>query len=97
MWDESDSEVAVPMVKDAQSRFDALNLCIFDRGFHSPANRQQLDGLLDHNILPKKGRLSKADRDRETSEAFVGARYQHAAVESCINALQHRGLKRCRS
>lgn len=97
MWTESDSELAVPMVKEAQTRFDTLNQCSFDRGFHSPANREQLDELLKHNILPKKGRLSKADSERESDKSFVDARYQHAAVESCINALQHRGLKRCRS
>lgn len=95
LWDETDDQVAVPLVQDTQARFSDLNQCSFDRGFHSPANRQALDELLDHNILPKKGRLAQADQHREYSEPFVQARRQHAAVESCLNALEHRGLDRC--
>ena len=97
LWDETDDQVAVAMVKETQARFSDLNQCSFDRAFHSPANRQALDELLEHNILPKKGRLSKADQEREYSEHFIKARHQHAAVESCINNLEHRGLARCRS
>jgi hypothetical protein len=97
LWNETDDQVAVAMVKDTQSRFSDLSQCSFDRAFHSPANRQALDQLLEHKILPKKGRLSQADQVREYSETFVEARRQHAAVESCINTLEHRGLDRCRT
>ena len=97
LWDETDDQVAVAMVKEAQARFGDLNQCSFDRAFHSPANRQALDELLAHNILPKKGKLSKADQQREYDQHFIQARRQHAAVESCINNLEHRGLGRCRA
>jgi hypothetical protein len=97
MWQETDDQVAVPMVKDTQARFPDFIQCSFDRAFHSPANRQALDELLEHNILPKKGRLSQADQAREYSESFLKARRQHSAVESCINNLEHRGLDRCLS
>ena len=53
--------------------------------------------LVCDNVLPKKGRLSKADRDREQGETFAAMRRQHAAVESAINNLEHRGLDRVRS
>ena len=69
----------------------------FNRGFHSPANRARLDELLVDNVLTKKGRLSKADRDREQGETFAAMRRQHPAVESAINNLEHRGLDRVRS
>ena len=69
----------------------------FDRGFHSPANRARLDELLVDNVLPKKGRLSKADREREQGETFAAMRRQHPAVESAVNNLEHRGLDRVRS
>jgi hypothetical protein len=97
LWNETDDQVAVTMVKDTQARFSDLNQCSFDRAFHSPANRRALDDLLEYNILPKKGRLSQADHHREYSEPFLNARRQHSAVESCINALEHRGLDRCRA
>ena len=69
----------------------------FDRGFHSPANRTRLDELLVDSVLPRKGRLSKADRDREQGETFVAMRRQHSAVVSAVNNLEHRGLDRVRS
>jgi len=46
-------------------------------------------------VLPKKGKLSKKDKAREHSEEFIKTRYQHAAVESAINALEVHGLDRC--
>jgi hypothetical protein len=97
LWHETDDQVAVAMVKDTQARFPELHQCSFDRAFHSPDNRKALDELLDHNILPKKGHLSEADKAREYDDHFVQARRQHAAVESCINNLQQRGLNRCRA
>ena len=65
MWKGSDVDYAVPMVKAAQERFPELRAVSFDRGFHSPENRRRLDDLLDDNVLPKKGFLSKAERARE--------------------------------
>ena len=46
--------------------------------------------------MPKKGRFSKAERDREQGETFAAMRRQHPAVESAINNLEHRGLDRVR-
>ena len=93
-WQGSDVDVAVPMITETQARYPALRLCSFDRGFHSPDNRLRLDELLDHNVLPRKGRLSQADREREEGETFAAARRQHPAIESAINNLEHRGLGR---
>ena len=61
------------------------------------ANRVRLDGLLDVNALPRKGRLNRAEREREEGEEFAATRRQHPAVESTINNLEHRGLDRVRS
>ncbi len=47
--------------------------------------------------MPRKGRLSKADRVRESEVAFRGARRAHAAVGSAISNLEHRGPGRVRS
>ena len=97
MWTGSDVDFAVPMVEITKELFPDFGAVSFDRGFHSPANRSRLDELLDDNVLPKKGRLSKADRDREQGETFAAMRRQHPAVESAINNLEHRGLDRVRS
>ncbi len=95
MWQNTDDKVAVSMVAQTQERHPQLRQCSFDKGFHSPENQRHLGELLDNVILPKKGRLSQIDKAREYSDAFISARHQHSAVESCINNLEHRGLDRC--
>ena len=97
MFTEHDVNVAVPIIEEAQALLPDLRLCSFDRGFHSPGNRERLDELLELSALPRKGRLSQAERERERDEEFVEARRQHPAIESAINALDHRGLDRVRT
>ena len=97
MWTGSDVDFAVPIVEITKELFPDFCAASFDRGFHSPANRVRLDELLVDNVLPKKGRLSKADREREQGETFAAMRRQHPAVESAINNLEHRGLDRVRA
>ena len=97
MWTGSDVDFAVPMVEITKELFPDFCAVSFDRGFHSPANRTRLDELLVDNVLPRKGRLSKADREHEQGETFLAMRRQHPAVESTINNLEHRGLDRVRS
>lgn len=95
MWQETDDKVAIDMVEAAQRGYPELKQCSFDKGFYSPENQAQLSEMLDRIVLPKKGRLSEVDKIREQDEAFQQARYQHSAVESCINNMEVRGLDRC--
>lgn len=95
MEHEKDVDIAVSMVAEAQRRFPALAVCSFDKGFYSPANRSDLGVLLEEAVLPKKGKLSRHDKQIEYSESFVESRRKHAAVESAINALENHGLDRC--
>ncbi len=94
IWEGSDVDVAVPFVRETRDLFPKLRVCSFDRGFHSPANRDRLDDLLEVSALPKKGRLSKADMAREATPEFRAARHAHPAVESAVNHLEHHGLDR---
>ena len=48
-------------------------------------------------VLPKKGRLSKAELEREQGETFPAMHRQHPAVESAINNLEQRGLGHVRA
>ncbi len=96
MWTGGDTDVAVPLVGRCLEAFPDLRACSFDRGFHSPGNRRRLDAMLDADALPKKGRLSAADRAREAGPAFAEARRRHPGVESAINGLERRGLGRVR-
>lgn len=95
MQKETDDQIAVPIIKETKERFSQLTSCSFDKGFHSPENQEQLRGILDHVILPRKGKLSAVNKEIEDSEVFREARRKHSAVESSINALENHGLDRC--
>lgn len=90
-----DVHVAVSMVEASKKHFPSLNLCSFDKGFHSPANQKELVDHLEDVILPKKGKLSFEEKIKERTPLFRQARRQHSAVESAINGLEQNGLDRC--
>ena len=92
---QTDEKVAVEIVEETKKRFPELAVVSWDKGAHSPQNQRELKALLDLVVLPKKGKLSKADRQRENSREFKLLRRQHSAVESAINALEVHGLDRC--
>ena len=87
LWNESDTDVAVPIIDAVQAAFPACNTCSFDRGFHSMKNREALDTRLAVNAFTMKGKLSLAER----APAFKAARRQHPAVESCLANFGLRG------
>jgi IS5 family transposase len=95
MTGEVDVQVPVDMIQHTQSIFPTLRACSFDKGFYSKENLVALDELLDVLVLPRKGRWTEKDRERETAPAFVAMRRQHSAVESALNALEVHGLDRC--
>ena len=94
MWEEQDVDMACPLVQATQVQYPQLQECSFDKGFHSQANRANLEQALEVSALPKKGRLSEADQAREGAAEFRAARRAHPAVESAINNLEQRGLNR---
>jgi len=95
MAQKTDDQVTVSMVEEAKKRFANLNVCSFDKGFHSPENQLALKAQLEWVVLPRKGKLSQQAQAVEQSEEFIKARHQHSAVESAINALEVHGLDRC--
>ena len=82
-WTGGDTDYAVPIVVEARKRF-LLDAMSFDRGFHSPANRAELDKKLKLNVLPKKGRLNEAERARETAPEFARMKKWRPGIESCM-------------
>jgi transposase, IS5 family len=90
-----DSTVAGELISDAKNRFPKLHSCSTDKGFWSPENHEKLKAIIPVPAIPKKGRLSQADREWQESEEFQKARKKHQAVESAINALENHGLDYC--
>jgi IS5 family transposase len=95
MQNETDDQVAVPIIVEVKARFENLSSCSFDKGFHSQDNQKHLSEILEKVILPRKGKLSAINKEIENSEEFREARRKHSAVESSINALENHGLDRC--
>ena len=95
MQNETDVDIAVPIIEETKSRFPSLSSCSFDKGFHSPSNQEKLPALLEKVVLPRKGKLSAINQEIESSPEFIAARRRHSIVESSIAALENHGLDRC--
>lgn len=95
MEKETDDKVAVPIIRKTKDGFPELMKCSFDKGYHSPANRADLEQILEQVILPKKGKLTLKEKEVESSKDFVSMKRRHSAVESAINALGNHGLDMC--
>jgi hypothetical protein len=95
MQNETDDQIVIGIIEETQNRFPGLRSCSFDKGFYSPSNLIELSEKLDVAILPKKGKLSEKDKERQSSTEFSEGRRQHSAVESAINCLEVHGLDKC--
>ncbi len=95
MKKQTDDKVAVDIAKETKSHFPNLYSISYDRGFFTKENRRILQGMLDAVAMPKKGKLSKQDKEIESSEDYLAAKQKHSAVESAINALDVHGLDKC--
>jgi hypothetical protein len=91
----TDDAVAVSIVEETKQRFGTLRSVSMDKGFHSKDNQVKLREIVNLVVIPKKGRLSVADRAFESGPEFVRLRQEHSAVESAINALEQHGLDVC--
>lgn len=93
----AESNEIVPLAERLVARFGegSIGSLSTDEGFSSAENHAELGELVDLVVMPKKGRGTKADRERECSPAWKRLKDRHSAVESDINALEHHGLDRC--
>jgi len=94
MEHDQDVEIAVPFVKELVNKYDIDSVSL-DKGFWSRTNFIELQRLVNHVVLPKKGNLNKDEKERQSTKKFKALRKQHSAVESDINCLEHHGLNRC--
>ena len=95
MEKQTDDKIAVLMAKETKGRFSDFTGCTYDKGFHSPSNQIELAAILDHVVLPRKGKLSAINEEIENSDEFKEARRKHSQVESSISALCNHGLDLC--
>jgi hypothetical protein len=98
MESEKDPSQVAPLIERLQQKFKGKKIYShsFDKGFYSKDNLQALQQSGIHEVvMPKKGKLNKEEKQRESAKEFKKLRYAHSAVESNINMLEHHGLSRC--
>ncbi len=88
---------SIPVTDRLLGRYGAGSLASvsFDKGFTRTADRELLGLYVPEVVMPKRGKKSAAETERESGKKFVALRKQHSAVESEINSLEHHGLNRC--
>ncbi|MDQ6904595.1 MAG: ISNCY family transposase [Bacteroidota bacterium] len=98
MESEKDPSQVAPLIERLQQKLKGQKIYShsFDKGFYSKDNLQDLQqsGIAEV-IMPKKGKVNKEEKQRESSKEFKKLRHAHSAVESNINMLEHHGLNRC--
>ena len=92
---QQDNQLLIPLVDGIREYYKNVSQISCDKGFYSKFDVDLLQVFEIKPIIPKKGRLSQADIQRENDPAFIKAKRAHSAVESNINELEHRGLARC--
>jgi hypothetical protein len=95
MEKESDVDLTVPMVESLLQEGFNVRSTSFDKNFWSQPNYKELKARIKTVVLPKKGRLTIEESEREHQTEFLALRKRHSAVESDINCLEHHGLNRC--
>ena len=62
---QTDDKIAVAVTEAVKERYDSFVSCSFDRGYYTPDNKKALKKMLNTLIMPKKGGLSKAEKEEE--------------------------------
>lgn len=93
----SEVDELVPLADRLLGRYGADQVASLssDQGFSRAADRELLELYIPQVVVPKRGKLSRADQERESQRRFRALRKQHAAIESDIHGLEHHGLNRC--
>jgi len=74
---------------------EAVAAQVLDKGFSRQEDRQLLELYIGQVIMPKRGRRTEQEEQRESRRSFQALRHRHHAIESNINCLEHHGLNRC--
>ncbi|MCF6351660.1 MAG: transposase, partial [Cyclobacteriaceae bacterium] len=91
---EADNQMTRSIVSRIYSKFSIQSFSV-DKGFSSKEDREWLESFIPQVIMPKKGKRTKAETEKEHHPQFRKLKKKHSAIESNINELENRGLGRC--
>ena len=98
MYKEKDAPQVPDLCKRLKTNFGETRIkgISFDKGFFSKDNAKELAKAgFTESTLPKRGRHTKEDKEREGTAEYKKRRNAHSAIESNINMLEHHGLSKC--
>ena len=101
MEQEQDVDAAIPIIREVKESFPNIYSASFDRGYYSPSNQEELNTLVSKLISPKKGKISKKDRDKiQGDHEYRKLRKKHSAVltlrknrKICVNSVKMLNVK----
>lgn len=91
----ADVDMLLPLVDRLISKYEIHSLSA-DKGYFKKEYRDLISMFIPLVVIPKKGKLSAADKEIETEPNFLKTKMKHSGVESNINELENRGLNRCK-
>jgi hypothetical protein len=91
---QQDNLLLLPALDRIRCNF-TISRCSGDKSFFSKIDVEVIESFDIKAVIPKKGKRSQIDLQRESDPDFMKAKRSHSAVESNINELEHRGLNRC--
>jgi hypothetical protein len=91
---QQDNQLLIPTMDRILQHY-RVAACSSDKGYYSKIDVDLLELFHIKTCIPKKGKCSIIQLQKESDPAFIEARHRHSAVESNINELEHRGLNRC--
>ena len=91
----ADVDMLLPLVDRLTAKYKIKSLSA-DKGYFKKEYKELIALFISEVVIPKKGKLSVAEKEIESTPLFRKTRHQHSAIESNINELEHRGLDRCK-
>jgi len=91
---QADNQMIRGIVHRIRPKFTIQSLSV-DKGFSSKEDREWLESFIPQVIMPKKGKRTKAETEKEHQPKYRKLKKKHSAIESNINELENRGLDRC--
>ena len=91
----ADVDMLLPLVDRLITKYNIQRLSA-DKGYFKKEYKELISMFVPQVVIPKKGKLSVAEREIESTSLFRKAHHKHSAIESNINELEHRGLDRCK-
>ena len=87
----------IPLVQRLLNKFGegSIQSLSSDKGFSKMEDRELLELFIPNIVMPKKGKLSQKEKERQNQKQWKKLKNAHSAVESNINCLEHHGLDRC--